>query len=140
HPYFENTGPPRSHNLRTTPWIDVSGVMTIVGLTAADDASETAAIQPAIAVEGTLTWIGGTIFGVHPATATVVTRANGHVWMGGYLDLPPEVPQLVNNSGLPFANVGRVKPQFGTQAVELFNPIKARAAHWLDLQETDGAT
>jgi hypothetical protein len=140
HPYFENPGPARSRNLRTTPWIDVAGVMTIVGLTAADDDSATPATQPAIAVEGTLTWIGGTIFGVHPATATVVTNAGGHVWMGGDLDLPAEVPQLVNNSGLPFSNVARVNPQFGTQAVQLFNPSKAGAAHWLDLQETDGTT
>jgi hypothetical protein len=139
HPYFENPGGPKSHNRRTTPWIDVgSAVMTIVGLTAADDDSP--ATQPAITVEGTLTWIGGTIFGAHPAMATVVTNAGGHVWMGGDLDLPADVPQLVNNSGLPFLNVSRVNPQFGAEAVVFFNPSKAGVAHWLDLQENDGTT
>ena len=139
-PYFENPGGQRSRVLRSTPWIDVgSAVVTIAGLTAADDDATTPATQPAITVAGTLTWIGGTIFGAPPATATVVTNAGGHVWMGGDLNLPSAVPQLVNNSGLPFSNVGRSNPQFGSRAVQLINPVKAGAAHWLDLQETDGS-
>lgn len=139
-PYFENPDGPSSHTLRTTPWLDVlNAVSTITGLTAADDDSGTPATQPDITVEGTLTWIGGTIFGANPATATVVTSGGGHVWMGGDLDLSAAVPQIVNNSGLPYANVGRANPQFGSQAVQLINPVLAGASHWLDLQQSDGS-
>jgi hypothetical protein len=106
-PYFENPGPV----LRTTPWIDVRhAVSTITGLTAADDQHSIAATQPAITVEGTLTWIGGTIFGADPATATVVTRGGGHVFLAGDLNVSAAVPLLVNNSGLPFTNLTRDTP------------------------------
>jgi hypothetical protein len=56
--------------------------MTITGLTAADDDNSTAATQPSISVEGTVTWIGGTIFGANPATATLVTSGDGHCVAG----------------------------------------------------------
>ncbi len=134
-PYFENPGPV----LRTTPWIHVlHAVSTVTGLTAADDDTGTPATQPDITVEGTLTWIGGTIFGANPATATVVTSAHGHVWMGGDLNVSAAVPEIVNNSGLPYTNWSRGLNTVSAQAIREVNPVTAGAGHWYDLEQSDG--
>jgi hypothetical protein len=89
-------------------------------------------------VPGTLTWIGGTIFGEAPATATVVTTSGGHAWVGGDIDISNAVPQLLNNSGLPFVNLERGNPTFGSQAVQAINPAPTTADHWYNLEQTDG--
>jgi len=136
-PYFENPGSPAP--VRSTAWLDdgSGGVMTVTGLTAADDAAS--ATQPAITVEGTVTWIGGTIFGQHPATATVVTSGGGHVWMGGDLDLSASVPTLINNSALSAVNLNRGAPEIINQAFKETNPVLTGAAHWYGLEQSDGS-
>jgi len=60
--------------------------------------------------------------------------------MTANIDVSAAVPQLLNNSGLPFVNLNRLNPTFGSQAVQLLSSTPTSADHWLNLEELSNST